>query len=278
LSQRYVPAQIVSSDEPEFGAYRPTGIQGWLLSIVKIPPLNRGKFRRPSANLIRSMSPNGIVDTKMRNASFRLRTGTNLIEDAILVCPKYNAKEIDFLIAGTPSDGVFIDLGANIGLYTLAIAKNIGPEGRVLAVDANADIIAALEFNIAASQCNNIIVANVAVGESDGLARLEIRKDDLAIVEVAEDPTGNIQIRPLADVVRDAGLTRVDTLKADIEGYEDRALIPYLLEVPDALRPNRMVIEHLSRSEWKTDCFPVFESLGYRIVGKARSNTLFQRN
>ena len=85
------------------------------------------------------------------------------------------------------------------------------------------------------------------------------------------------EIRPLADIVCDAKLTRVDTLKADIEGFEDQALIPYLNTVDDALKPKRMSIEHLGRAEWKTDLFPVFEQHGYRLLETTRGNSLFIR-
>ena len=97
----------------------------------------------------------------------------------------------------------------------------------------------------------------VAVGEAEGRARLHIRNDDLAIAE--------------------AGLTRVDTLKADIEGFEDKALLPYLEGADEALLPGRIVIEHLGRAYWKRDCFPVFERLGYRLVGSTRGNSMFAR-
>lgn len=98
-----------------------------------------------------------------------------------------------------------------------------------------------------------------------------------AIVEVEEDPDGDIRIQPLADIVRESGLERINTLKADIEGFEDKALLPYLEAVGDELRPSRIVIEHLGRRLWKTDCFPVFERLGYNLVGRTRGNSLFAR-
>src|SRR5690606_15242830 len=115
---------------------------------------------------------------------------------------------------------------------------------------------------------SNVAIACVAVGDAEGRAHLEIRKDDLAIVEVADDPDGEIPMRPLADIVAEAGLREVDTLKADIEGFEDRAILPYLAAVDGRLHPTRIVIEHLGRRLWKTDCFPVFEKLGYRLVGQ----------
>ncbi|MEK6259343.1 MAG: FkbM family methyltransferase [Planctomycetota bacterium] len=276
-----VPVQsfgsLVSADEPPFGAFEPRGLQRLLRTLAQIPPFHRGRLRRPMANLIRRMARNGIVDVHFRGAAFRLRPEVNLIEDALLVYPGYNSREIDFLIEGTPKGGVFIDLGSNVGLYTLALAAHIGPEGMALAIDANPDMAAALRFNVAASGFENVRIVNVAVGESASRADLLGGRNDLAIVHVAENPNGNIEIRPLADIVREAKLTRVDTLKADIEGFEDQALIPYLNTVDDALKPKRISIEHLGRAGWKSDLFPVFEQHGYRLVGTTQGNSLFIR-
>ena len=85
-----------------------------------------------------------------------------------------------------------------------------------------------MQFNVDATGLENVRVACVAVSDREVRARLEIRKDDLAIVEVAEDPDGALQTRLLLDVVNEAGLEEVHAMKADIEGYEDRAILPYL--------------------------------------------------
>lgn len=277
MSALYHQQTLVASDEPPFGHYAPTALQSALIAFAHVPPFHRGVFRRPMANLVRSLGRDHTVDLTTKSVSFRLRQAANLIEDGILVHPAYNAMEIDFLRDGTPEGGVFVDLGANIGLYTLPLARKAGSKGRVLAIDANPDIVKALQFNVAASRLDNVTIACVAAGDVSGMARLEIRKDDLAIVEVAEDPDGEIPIKPLADICRDAGLTHIDTMKADIEGFEDRAILP-LLNAEPSLHPRRIVIEHLTRGEWRTDCFPVFERHGYRLVGKTRGNSLFQKD
>lgn len=277
MRDSYRSQTIVGRDEPPFGAFAPRGLQAAVLGLARVPPFHRGTLRRPVANLVRALGVNGTVDLARDGLSFRLRNGANLIEDGILVHPAYNAAEIAFLMEGMPEGGVFIDLRANIGLYTLPLARKAGPAGRVLAIDANRDVVEALAFNLDASGLGNVTVACVAVGEAEGRARLHIRNDDLAIVEVEETSDGEIAIRPLAAIVAEAGLTRVDTLKADIEGFEDKALLPYLEGADEALLPGRIVIEHLGRAYWKRDCFPVFERLGYRLVGSTRGNSMFAR-
>ena len=76
----------------------------------------------------------------------------------------------------------------------------------------------------------------------------------------------------------DAGVARVDALKIDIEGFEDRALIPFFKEAPQSLWPRAVVIEHLSREEWKQDCVADMLARGYVETGKTRSNTLLVRS
>jgi FkbM family methyltransferase len=229
------------------------------------------------ANLVRSLGREGIVDVQHNGVSFRLRKRANAVEDGILVRPGYNRAEIEFLSGALPPGGTFVDLGANVGLYSLPLARRIGPSGRVLSVDTNPDIARALAFNIQASGLSNITIACVAVGETRGRARLEICHEDLAIVEIHEDPNGDIEIKPLADIVRDAGLSRVDALKADIEGFEDRAILPFLEQMSGDFHPRRIVVEHLLRHVWKTDCFPAFERFGYRLVRQTRCNALFEK-
>jgi hypothetical protein len=70
---------------------------------------------------------------------------------------------------------------------------------------------------------------------------------------------------------------RVDSLKIDVEGYEDRVLIGFFAHAPQALWPRAVVIEHLSRNEWLSDCLADMLARGYVAAGKTRSNTLLLR-
>ena len=81
----------------------------------------------------------------------------------------------------------------------------------------------------------------------------------------------------LQQILSDAGVSRVDALKIDVEGFEDRVLTGFFALVPDTLWPRAVVIEHLSREEWRHDCIDDMISRGYRQTGKTRSNTLLLR-
>ncbi len=66
-------------------------------------------------------------------------------------------------------------------------------------------------------------------------------------------------------------------LKIDVEGYEDRVLTGFFRDAPQSLWPQAVVIEHLERKAWLSDCIADMVSRGYGIAGKTRSNTLLVR-
>src|SRR6185312_2212887 len=82
----------------------------------------------------------------------------------------------------------------------------------------------------------------------------------------------------LQRVLDESGVTKVDALKIDIEGFEDSVLTGFFNEAPPSLWPRAVVIEHLSRNEWQQDCIADMVARGYREVGKTRSNTFLQRD
>ena len=81
----------------------------------------------------------------------------------------------------------------------------------------------------------------------------------------------------LQRILGEAGVSRVDALKIDVEGYEDRVLTGFVAQAPEPLWPRAVVIEHLSRNEWQNDCIADMRARGYTEAGKTRSNTLLVR-
>jgi hypothetical protein len=78
----------------------------------------------------------------------------------------------------------------------------------------------------------------------------------------------------LQRILDEAGADRVDALKIDVEGYEDRVLTGFFRQAPPSLWPQAVVIEHLSRNEWLEDCIADMRTRGYAETGRTRSNTL----
>lgn len=268
-----VPAALL---EAPWGTHAPGVAQRLLIGLARHTFLRRGKAREVMTRLIAALgSP---IDIAFRGCRFRIEGRNNLMDAGLLLNPAYNGREIGFLAEACGPDGVFVDIGANIGLYSLPLARAVGPHGRVLAIDASEGVLARLEFNARASGLAPVEALNLAVGGHEGAVDLQIRRDDLAIVSVRESAGGAVRMRPLLAILRDAGIERIDALKIDIEGHEDEALVPFLAGAPEALLPRRIVVEFADiGGEDYPGCRRELSARGYRLVGRTRNNSLYAR-
>ena len=256
-----------------FGHFAPNPLQRALIALCRATILKRGVFRGTMTRLILALG-RGTLDIRFRGAAYRIRGEQNLIEYGLLLVPTYNGQDIDFLLEDAPQDASFVDLGCNIGLYSLPLAV-ARPQGRVLSIDANPKMIARIRWNADATGLANLTPIHAAVSDSDGRGDLVIRKDDVAIVAVQESAGGEMPIRTLASLLAEAGLTAIHGLKIDIEGHEDRALVPFLDTCPPAMRPRRIVIEHPEPQADYPGCTAAFARHGYRLMGRNRNNSLY---
>lgn len=140
-----------------------------------------------------------------------------------------------------------VDVGANVGLYSLHLSRAVGPTGRVLAVEPDPETVEILARNLERNGCANVSIARVACGAEDGTARLFLVADHKGRSSLADlEGTGRsvpVRIRRAADLCRDAGI-RPRIAKIDVEGAEPEVIAgfdpppPILLFefVPDQLK------------------------------------------
>jgi FkbM family methyltransferase len=126
--------------------------------------------------------------------------------------------------------GVFVDAGANIGLYSLMAAQIIGPSGRVLAVEPGEESLARLDANLALNSLPQVTVIRAALGAEPGTARLfhvELGHDPQAyslLPEGGATESETVPVTTLDLLAQEQGLTRLDALKLDVEGSEPMIL------------------------------------------------------
>lgn len=124
----------------------------------------------------------------------------------------------------------FVDIGAHIGYYSLKAAPVVGPTGRVIAIEPNPETIQKLYGNIQASGARNIAVAPVACSDAEatlelfGAPRSNTGETSLSRTNASQDSQAvtsyKVSARPLDEIVKDAGVSRVDVVKIDVEGAE----------------------------------------------------------
>jgi FkbM family methyltransferase len=266
-----------SSSAP-FGAFAPSAAQQAVISLAHRSRLKRGAFRPILSQLVNLLRA-GPVDVQYQGAAFRFYHQTSATERGALLNPDYNLEELDFLRAHTPDGGVFVDVGANAGTYALPLARHVGPNGKVIAVEPHPVMVARLAFNQAASRIGNVALVAAAAGDTDGDLMIETDHENYGASHVYPDASARsdairVPALRLLRILQDRSVEKIDSLKIDVEGYEDRVLIGFFRDAPPALWPRAIAIEHLSRDDWVDDCLADMFSRGYAEAGRTRSNTL----
>ncbi|MGB8397873.1 FkbM family methyltransferase [Bradyrhizobium sp.] len=265
---------------PPFGAFAPNAAQAAIISLARHSRLKRGAFRPMLSRLV-NLLRTGPLDVEYQGASFRFHHQASATERGALFNPDYNLEELDFLRAHVPAGGVFVDVGANVGTYAMVLARHVGPRGKVIAVEPHPITHARLAFNNAASGHAQVKLVAAAAGPADGELMIETDGDNLGASHIVTSEISGKAIKVpslrLRRILDEAGVSQVDALKIDVEGFEDRVLIGFFREAPPSLWPRAVVVEHLSKNEWLEDCIADMRARGYSEAGKTRSNTLLVR-
>src|SRR5262249_59792142 len=81
----------------------------------------------------------------------------------------------------------FIDIGANVGLYSLYVASRSGARARILAIEPQPGIVERLRFNVTINPSANITVLPIAVADRHGNLTLVINERDSGGTRLAKD-------------------------------------------------------------------------------------------
>lgn len=159
---------------------------------------------------------------------------------------------------------IVLDLGANVGAYTLKMAQQVGETGLVIALEPNQENFKKLENNIKINGFKNIKAFQIAAGDFNGHAELTFEKNfenAASIIHGNGRCTETVTVVRLDDFFQEQNIQKVDFIKMDIEGAEPNAL-KGLEKIISECRPiilfensNTMTTEQLSKMGYRTGCF-----------------------
>ncbi len=119
---------------------------------------------------------------------------------------------------------VFVDVGANLGWFTINAARWLAPSGTVVAIEPVPALFEQLNQQLDLNALENVRAVNEAVSEKAGWVRIDVgpREHTGLSRVVAENGfrEGAIRARSLAEMLSDNEISRCRVVKIDVEGSE----------------------------------------------------------
>lgn len=130
--------------------------------------------------------------------------------------------ELRWAIDHLKPGAVFIDVGANVGAFTLHCAKRVGPNGKVISFEPGDGAYEKLHSNVKANAFEGRIeLLKAGAGDKDCTMVLAGNHEAWFTLHLSEEGDGpSVQVRSIDSVVREKQLKRVDLIKVDAEGFE----------------------------------------------------------
>jgi len=226
------------------------------------------------------LDQDGALDVERWGLRMRLHPRDNGCEKNLLFTPQmYERTELRVLadaLRGKPA--TFIDIGANVGLFSL-YAASVAPHTRIIAIEPEPENLDRLRFNLQANPGLAIRVIGIALGDSCGEVGVERTGPDRGgtrTVPINGSDQTIVRCLTLLQVLRQENVASIDALKIDVEGCEDAILVPFFRDAPQSLWPRVIIIED-ARGSWRVDLFAKLAELGYVGQTRTRLNLILRR-
>lgn len=267
-----------------FGTYAPGLLTRLVLMLSQKTPLGRGKARKMMAACVRRLSGEA-MDTQLFGQNVRLHMHNNSSEIKALMKPsRYARAEFDFGARYLPSvGGVFVDIGANAGLFSLGMVRFM-QSGMLIAVEPQPRLFERLKANLGQLNASSLSGAdgvkahlyNLAIGPHEGVLHLSVPEQlgQASAHHLQGAAQMTVPMKPLHALLETAGVDHIDLLKIDVEGFEDKALLPFFDTAPAHMWPKAIVIEHCHKERWAMDCQSALEARGYVLEQSDRTNLM----
>jgi FkbM family methyltransferase len=226
------------------------------------------------------------LDVERWGLKLRLHPLRNGCEKGLLFTPQFYeaeerehlARQIDrVMVTGRPF--VFVDIGANVGLFSLYVAAHAGGHARIVAIEPERENLRRLRFNLDANPGLPICVLPHALGDGAGSLAIELNLEDRGGTRTRPDDGSakavRVPCKTLLETLNEQSITAIDALKIDVEGAEDTILLPFFRDAPKDLWPRLLIIED-TRGLWRADLFAELKSRGYRDSGRSRQNVMME--
>lgn len=205
------------------------------------------------------------------------------VEREIFYSGTYESGVLSILEHLLKKGDVFVDVGANIGLMSIFAAQEVGPSGKVIAIEANPNTAEILSRNLSINNLSSVQVMQCAIGNSLDSIKIydnfDVNRGASSVIP-PEKLTDSYQVSQTTLDKALFGRLMPSIVKIDVEGAELDVLLGSR-ELLSSLNPPIVVMECSAdyNIERPTELFNFFESLdNYKIckslTGKAKVGKL----
>lgn len=158
----------------------------------------------------------GIFSTRLGRAAFEYAYSRY----KVLV----EAGEVDHLHAYVVDGGTVIDVGANIGFFSLKFASWVGASGRVFAIEPEAENFGRISARVKrGGYSSRVSLIQAAAAEKSGVVRLAINPNNPMDHRLSENGTP-VRSITIDDLCASEGWPQVCLVKIDVQGAEGRVI------------------------------------------------------
>lgn len=191
---------------------------------VRFFPLRLGKLRmwEFSQRYVNFYRMQRVVRTK--EGVDLLCSSDDLIQSFIMYFGMWDPHITRYLQSRLQSGDLLVDVGANIGYYTLLGSRLVGSAGRVVAIEASPRTYSALRQNIERNCAENIRAINAAASNRRGVVEVFAGSPGniggTSIVPRHGAAEATVDAFPLPELLTPDELSRASVIKIDVEGAE----------------------------------------------------------
>ena len=204
----------------------------WSRALIWLPNSESERFmNRAFRSLTNKLNYRVPVRTKLGNGMAVTVPWNDDCGRAIWQSGYYESPSVQLIEKLLKPGMVFLDLGANIGQYSLVASRGVGPSGQVHSFEPDPETFRWLTRNVRRNHLQNISLNQVALFDAAGKKELYLAtpqdtgSNSFAMPWTFSGETCEVCCTTLDEYLRERRIERVDVVKIDVEGSELPALI-----------------------------------------------------
>lgn len=227
-----------------------------------------------------------LIKIKLENLDFWYRSDDKVIGQRIAL-DKFEKYETGLFLSQLKKESVVVDVGANIGYYTLLAARRVK---KVYAIEPDKKCFEILKKNVVENNLKNVVLINKAASNKKENKFLERDKENQGNSKISSENGEIITADTLDNILKNE--QKIEVIKIDTQGWETQVIegakktikkhrpTMFLEYTPSEYRDNKMInfLKKSYQNIWSINDFaevpwPIFP--GVKIFGKAGYADLF---